>query len=377
MADRPLNLCLRLWTRISSSGWRHPPAAGFRGGTHGPNHCRPWRGLISLLANLLAVALFSSHPPVLAQEAPNLDQGDQGLIPVTLALQWKPQSQFAGYYLARDKGYYRAAGLEMNFLHANTDRGSLRLLTEGEAELATAALSDALLLAPHLVQIAQVVRRDTNLIIGWKDMGIQGINDLDGKPVSYWQGVASTFDAFFTLHHIRPIPIPQYYSINLFLERGVAACAAKGYNDLHRLWQAGIDPEQVTVFRIRDFGVGFPEDGLYAESGWAERHPDLLDPLRQATLRGWRYAQSHPEEAIALVMAETRLARIPTNLPHERWMLRHMLDNIFVPDEEADLAGSLKESEFQRAATKLQSAGLLAQVPDFSRFAPLEGANRD
>lgn len=300
-------------------------------------------------------------------------QDSQGLIPVNLALQWKPQSQFAGYYLARDKGYYREAGVEMKFLHANTDRGSLRLLTEGEAELATAALSDALLLASRLVQIAQLLRRDSNLIIGWKDMGIYQVKDLDGKPVSYWQGVSSTFDAFFNLHHIRPIPIPQYYSINLFLERGVAACAAKEYNDLHRLWQAGIDPDQVTVFKIRDYGQGFPEDGLYAESGWANRHPDLLGPLREATLKGWQYAQSHPEEAIALVMAETRQARIPTNLPHEQWMLRHILEAIFVPGEDPAVAGSLRAAEFQQAATTLQAAGLLAELPDFARFAPLAG----
>lgn len=305
------------------------------------------------------------------------EQSSPGLIPVTLALQWKPQSQFAGYYLARDQGYYREAGVEVHFLHASTDRGSLRLLTEGEAELATAALSDALLLAPRLVQIAQLVRRDSNLIIGWRDMGIHEVEDLDGKPVSYWQGVASTFDAFFTLHRIRPITIPQYYSINLFLERGVAACAAKEYNDLHRLWQAGIDLDQVSVFKIRDYGLGFPEDGLYAEAGWADRHPELLGPLRQATLKGWRYAQSHPEEAIAAVMAETRLARIPTNLPHEQWMLRHLLEAIFIPEEDPGLVGSLRLTEFQRAATTLKAAGLLAELPDFARFAPLEGGTSE
>lgn len=325
----------------------------------------PWSLLIPVLCLLLITA---SEIPAAAEGTPP----GPGLTPIRLALQWKPQSQFAGYYLARDKGYYREAGVEVSFLHANTDRGSLRLLSEGEAELATAALSDALLLAPRLVQIAQLVRRDANLIIGWRDMGIHEIQDLDGKPLSYWQGVSSTFDAFFSLHGIEPIPIPQYYSINLFLMRGVAACAAKEYNDLHRLWQAGIDPEQISVFKIRDYGLGFPEDGLYAEADWADRHPQLLAPLRQATLRGWRYAQAHPEEAIEVVMAETRLARIPTNLPHERWMLRHILEDIFVPQEGPEGAGTLSASEFQRAADTLQQAGLLAEVPDFARFAPLE-----
>ena len=322
-----------------------------------------WMGRSGAPRGWLAGILLFAVPAAGAGEGP---------IPVNLALQWKPQSQFAGYYLARDKGYYREVGVAVSFLHANTDRGSLQMLSAGEAQLATAALSDALLLAPRLVQIAQLLRRDSNLIIGWKDMGIEQVNDLDGKPVSYWQGVSTTFEAFFKLHDIHPIAIPQYYSINLFLERGVAACAAKEYNDLHRLWQAGIDLEQVTVFKIRDYGLGFPEDGLYAEADWADRHPDLLAPLRQATLKGWRYAQAHPEEAIAVVMAEARQARIPTNLPHEQWMLRHVLEAIFVPGEDPGIAGSLTKGDFQTAVGTLQSAGLLAEPPDFARFAPLE-----
>ena len=322
-----------------------------------------WMGRSGAPRGWLAGILLFAVPAAGAGEGP---------IPVNLALQWKPQSQFAGYYLARDKGYYREVGVAVSFLHANTDRGSLQMLSAGEAQLATAALSDALLLAPRLVQIAQLLRRDSNLIIGWKDMGIEQVNDLDGKPVSYWQGVSTTFEAFFKLHDIHPIAIPQYYSINLFLERGVAACAAKEYNDLHRLWQAGIDLEQVTVFKIRDYGLGFPEDGLYAEADWADRHPDLLAPLRQATLKGWRYAQAHPEEAIAAVMAEARQARIPTNLPHEQWMLRNVLEAIFVPGEDPGVAGSLSESDFHTATGTLQSAGLLAEPPDFARFAPLE-----
>ena len=71
-------------------------------------------------------------------------------------------------------------------------------------------------------------------------------------------------------------------------------------------------------------------------------------------------------------MAEARQARIPTNLPHEQWMLRNVLEAIFVPGEDPGVAGSLSESDFHTATGILQSAGLLAEPPDFARFAPLE-----
>jgi len=339
----------------------------------------PIAGLFSRSWPLLAVCLLLLVPVLDAAETLGATEAGQGRdpIPLTLALPWQPQSQFAGYYLARDKGYYRAAGVELSFLHANSERGSLALLAEGKAELALAALTDALPQASGLVQIAQMVRRDTNMIIGWKDMGITRVLDLDGKPLSFWNSVATTFEAFFALNDVRPIRIPQYYSVNLFLARGVAACAAKEYNEFHRIWQAGIDPEQISAFRIRDYGLGFPEDGLYAEAGWAAHHSDLLASLRQASLQGWRYAQSHPEEAIALVMAEMRRARVPTNLPHEQWMLRHILDDIFIPGEDQALAGRLTATEFEQVAETLQAAGLLQAWPSFAHFAPLEVAAGD
>ena len=372
MVEPAPHLRLRSRTRISPPAGGYALTAGNAAAGQGGGACPSLLHRLGLgLSRWLLCALLLALP--LAAGA----REGTDLVPVTLALQWKPQSQFAGYYLARDHGYYREAGLDVTFVHANTDRGSLMILTAGEAQLATAALTDALLLAPRLVQIAQLVRRDSNLIIGWKDMGILRVEDLDGKPVSYWQGVSSIFEAFFTLHDIRPIPIPQYYSINLFLERGVAACAAKEYNDLHRLFQAGIDLDQVSVFKIRDYGLGFPEDGLYAEAGWAGRHPELLAPLRQATLKGWRYAQAHPEEAIAVVMAEARQARVPTNLPHEQWMLRHLLESIFIPGEDPAVAGSLEVTAFREAAATLQAAGLLREAPDVARFAPLEDRTRD
>jgi len=313
-----------------------------------------------------------------------LPSSGTALTVVRLALQWQPQSQFAGYYLARDKGLYRAAGLDLRLLHANPEHSSLDMLRAGAADLATLFLTDALSAASPrfadrsvesaIVQVAQLVQRSNLMLLAWKDMGITKAKGLDGQRVSYWPGGFSTsFQAFFAAGGIRPAVIPQYYSVNLFLQRGVVGCAAMEYNEYHRIWQSGIDSERITAFRMRDYGLGFPEDGLYATAHWVRDHPELARAVRRAILAGWTYARAHPQEAIDAVSAEARQAGVSTNRPHERWMLRHILDSIFVAGTPPAAFGSLDRSAFASAVLALRSAGLMDQAPEFAVFVPFEG----
>ena len=290
-----------------------------------------------------------------------------------LALQWRPQSQFAGYYMARDRGFYRAAGFDVTLLHGSAKKGALEMLEDGQADLATALLVDGVVKAPQLALVLQVVRRSNLMLIGWKDQGIIDVGSLDQRRISHGgDGAALAFAAFFARHGVRPQVIPQYASIRLFLLGGVAACSAMEYSEYHLLAQAGIDRERVTTFLMRDYGLGFPEDGLYARSDWIAGHAEAALAMRRATLAGWQYARDHLEETLDVVIAEAQRAQLPVNRPHERWMLRHLLDSIFVPGEKPEQAGSLSASEFQATAQALQGAGFIKQLPSFSRFAPFD-----
>ncbi len=293
------------------------------------------------------------------------------LTPLNLALQWKPQSQFAGFYLARDKGFYRDAGLNVTLLHGSSRRSALSMLEDGQADLATAFLVDALSTSPDSSLIVQLVRRSNLMLIGWKEKGINDVASLDKQKVSHWENASSlSFTLFFAQNGVHPQIIPQYYSIKLFLQRGVSACAAMEYNEYHLLAQAGIDPDQITTFKMRDYGLGSPEDGLYAKTDWIDRHRETALAIRRATLAGWEYARDHPEEALDIVIAEAHRAKLPANRPHERWMLRHILDSIFISGTKPEEVGTLSPSAFKASTQALIDAGLLKKTPDFSRFAP-------
>ncbi len=319
--------------------------------------------VISILALLLqwsAVCAWS------AEESP---------FPLKLALQWLPQSQFAGYYIARDRGFYRDAGLEVTLIHTGPGPSSLDYVADGKADFATMFLADAIVKcrAPvPLAQVAQILRRSNLMLVAWKNMGIEKPSDLDGQLVTYWPSAFSAaFETFFSLHGIRPEFRPQNYTVNLFLHRGVAACAAMFYNEYHKIYQAGVDNDRLTVFMMRDYGLGFPEDGIYAPAETAASHPEICAALRHATLAGWEYAGQHRDEAVEAVLRESRLLGVPANRPHTRWMLDSVLLSIFPADNEG-APGRLDSDAYSNVVETLVKAGLISGAPPFEIFAPLE-----
>lgn len=303
-------------------------------------------------------------------------------LPVRLALQWQPQSQFAGYYMAQKKGFYREAGLTVTLLHGDIERSSRAMLADGSADAGSLMLADAIVAAQagaadtaatqvSLRQLSQLFQHSLLTLVAWKDMGIERPEDLNGRPVSLWQGSFSlAYEAFLRKHGASPVRIPQYGSVQLFLQRGVVAAAAMEYNELNRLYLAGIDADRLTVFRMRDFGLGMPEDGLYARADWAARHPQAARALSQATLRGWEYARQHPEETLDTVLELAEKAGVVTNRAHERWMLKTVLAAIFVDGAAPDAVGRIDPDMYARAVRSLREAGLIdaAAVPALADF---------
>jgi len=332
-----------------------------------------WRSLLCTMIALPTLLLLTSG--AWAQDVPcQSTNSAPPLFKLRIALQWLPQSQFAGFYMARDQGLYLEAGLDVSLIHTGPGPSPLDFIERDDSDFATLFLADAIVASEKygLINIAQLAQRSTLMLVGFKDMGILKPADLDGKAVSYWQSAFSAaFEAFFRQQGLHPIAVPQHYSVNLFLRRGVAACAVMEYNEYHRIFQAGVDFDELTIFRMADFGLGFPEDGLYTTATFAQQHPDICRTLRQATMAGWEYARTHPEKAVDTVLRESRQAEVPANRPHARWMLDHLLLSIF-PADETGQPGTLKKTEYTATANSLVNSGLLLRIPPYTQFAPLE-----
>jgi NitT/TauT family transport system substrate-binding protein len=292
---------------------------------------------------------------------------------------WTPQAQFAGFYAALDKGIYARYGIDLKILKSGPGCSPIQVLAEGGADFAVAWLTTALLhrdAGVPLINLAQLNQRSSLMLIAKKAAGIQTLADLNGKKVGLWEGdVAIPLRTLFAVHRVEVREIRQSYTVNLFLRGGIDATSAMWFNEYHTIINAGLDAEELNTFFLSDYGMSFPEDGIYTLEKTLRRDPGLADAFVAATLEGWRYAFDHPEEALDIVIKYMREARLPANRMHQKWMLDRMRD-LMMPGSPQTAFGQLREQDYVAVARVLQKDGLIRRYPDFADFSRGTGAGK-
>lgn len=283
--------------------------------------------------------------------------------------QWSPQAQFAGYYVAYEKGFYRQHGIDLKIIQGGPERSPTDYLRKGETDFATTWLSTAIRLrsqGERLVNIGQIVQRSALMLIARKADGILSPSDLEGKKVGIWGGDFSIQPrAFLRKYGLKVKVVPQSFSVNLFLRGGVDAASAMWYNEYHTIINSGVDPEELTTFFFDAYGLNFPEDGIYASEELCMKDPELCSAFVKASLEGWAYAFSHAEEALNIVMNYMSAAKIPASRSHQKWMLERMQDIIMT---DRSRPGVLNRKDYEAVCRELQRAGLIKKTPEFTSF---------
>jgi NitT/TauT family transport system substrate-binding protein len=291
--------------------------------------------------------------------------------PVRLVLHWKPQAQFAGYYVAVEKGIYAAHGLDVTVISGGPDIDSFAELRAGRADFALGFLSGALSAerqgAP-IVDVCQVVNRSSLMLVAWRDK-VKTREDLNASRVTLWgSSFRAACDAFFSAAGVHPRLLPQFYTVNLFLRHGVDACCAMEYNEYNTILLSGVDPQELTTFPMRRYGLGFPEDGVYTLASTQAQSPELCADFAAATMQGWEYCRDHPDEALDIMMKKTAEAHVPTNRVHQSWMLEHVLASVFPGKNDSWQAGKLALADYTRTKGIMIGEGQIASGPSYERF---------
>lgn len=317
--------------------------------------------------------LFVAALSCLGTQAFSQETGDPGGPKVfRFLMQWSPQSQFAGYYLAADRSLFEKSGVQVEIIEGGPERDPAAWLRAGKADFATLFLTGALAARAEgvpVVHLAQVVNRSTQMLVAWKKHGIEELADLDERRVSVWGGgFRPGYLAVFESAGVRPEIVPQYYSVNLFLHEGVVACAAMEYNEYHMLYQAGIDHGALAAWYMRDIGFDIPEDGIYCLEETYRRYPAACQAIAEASLAGWRLAGEDPEAALDTVMHHVLVPNVPTNRPHMRWMLEKILPAILPGEEGSWTFGVLDPKDYARAAETLKRYGVVDTAPSYAAF---------
>ena len=235
--------------------------------------------------------------------------------PVTLNLQWVTQAQFAGYYVALEKGWYAAEGIDLTIRPGGPDSSPVNAVRLGSAQFGTSLLADIIVAnqgANDLLSIAQIQQTNGLLLLAKKDSGIVKPKDFAGKKVGIWLGNwEAQFNALMAKEGIGANDftlVSQGFSMDSFINGELDVASAMIYNEYYSVVESGIKPEELTVINYADYGLGFPGDVLFTSKEIAQKNPDLCLGMVRASLRGWQYAIENPEEAVEIVLKHDQSA---------------------------------------------------------------------
>ncbi|MBA4393855.1 MAG: ABC transporter substrate-binding protein [Desulfobacca sp.] len=284
---------------------------------------------------------------------------------------WSPQAQFAGYYVAYEKGLYKKYGLDLTIIPGGPARSPIEYLGKNKATFGSLWLCSALEKRAEglkLVNIAQIMQKSALMLVAKKSSGIKTIQDLEGKKVGLWRNEFQIQPrALFKKYNLKIKVIPQSFSVNLFLRDGVDLASAMWYNEYHTILNSGLNPEELTPIFFYEHGLNFPEDGLYCLEDTIKMDPQLAQNFVKASLEGWLYAFSHTEETLDILLKYMTLANVPANRVHQKWMLSRMKD-LIIDQEQKDSFGTLNKIDYDRVAGELKAVGLIRTIPDFKSF---------
>lgn len=227
------------------------------------------------------------------------------LTPVTLQLKWTHAFQFAGYYAAQMRGYYREAGLEVTLREARPGDDPLNMVLSGQAEFGVGTSS--LLLARHrgapVVVLAVIFQHSPLVLLSKSSDPAPDVHGLLGKRVM----LEPQSDELLAYLQQEGIPsrritwLAHSYLPTALLDPGVDAVSAYSINEPYYLDQAGL---RYQTYTPRSAGIDFYGDNLFTRESLLAESPDMVRAFRAASLRGWQYAMAHPEDIVQWLVRE-------------------------------------------------------------------------
>jgi NitT/TauT family transport system substrate-binding protein len=211
---------------------------------------------------------------VMVMLATGLAFSTQAADKVTIQLKWVTQAQFAGYYVAQDKGYYQAAGLDVTIKPGGPDIAPPQVIAGGGADVIVDWMPSALASREKgvtLVNIAQIFKKSGMMLTCRKDSGIKSPADFRGKTLGVWfYGNEYPF-----LSWMSQLGIPttggsngvsvlrQGFNVDPILQKQAECVSTMTYNEYWQVVDAGLSPSELVVYKYEDQGVSTLEDGLY------------------------------------------------------------------------------------------------------------------
>ena len=275
---------------------------------------------------------------------------------LTLQLKWVTQAQFAGYYVAKDKGFYKDEKLDVTIKAGGPDVAPPQVIAGGGADVVIDWMPSALATREKgiaLVNIAQVFKRSGMELTCRADSGVKTPADFKGKTLGVWFGGNEyPFLSWMDKLKLRTSGpdadikvLKQGFNVDPLLQKQAACISTMTYNEYWQLIDAGMKPEQLVVFKYEDQGVATLEDGIYTLDAKL-KDPATVDKLARflrASVKGWDYAIKNQPEAVKIVLKNDT-----TGAQTEKHQTRMMGEIAKLVADQPKGIGYLEEADYQR-----------------------------
>ena len=283
---------------------------------------------------------------------------------VTIQLKWVTQAQFAGYYVAQEKGYYKAEGLDVTIKPGGPDISTPQVIAGGGADVIVDWMPSALASREKgvaLVNIAQIFNRSGMMLTCRKDSGIRSPSDFRGKTLGVWfYGNEYPFLSWMSQLGIPTsggsngvTVLKQGFNVDPIFQKQAHCVSTMTYNEYWQVVDGGLSPSELVVYKYEDQGVATLEDGLYvleknlSNSAFVNKMARFL----RASIKGWEFAANNPDTAADIVLENDDTGAQTEK--HQRRMMREINKLIVGFYSKGQGVGYLKPSDYERTVNVL------------------------
>ncbi len=280
---------------------------------------------------------------------------------VTLQLKWVTQAQFAGYFVAKDKGFYKEEGLDVTIKPGGPDVAPPQVIAGGGADVIIDWMPSALASREKglpLVNIAQPFKRSGMMLTCRKDSGVKAPSDFPGRTLGVWfYGNEYPFLSWMGRLNIPTdgssngvTVLKQGFNVDPILQKQADCVSTMTYNEYWQIIDAGLGADELVTFKYEDQGVATLEDGLYVlEKNLSD--PKFVDKMARfvrASMKGWAWARENSDAAADIVLDNDETGAQTEK--HQRRMMGEI-------NKLTAGGGKLSEADYKRTVDTLLSGG--------------------
>ena len=289
---------------------------------------------------------------------------------VTLQLKWVTQAQFAGYFVALEKGFYDEEGLNVTIKPGGPDVAPVQVLMGGGADVMVDWMPSALAAREQgapVVNIAQPFKSSGMMLTCLKESGVATPADFKGKTLGVWFG-GNEYPFLNWMNKLGlktdgsdVTVLKQGFNVDPLLQKQAACISTMTYNEYWQVIDAGVSADDLVTFKYEDEGVATLEDGLYviedklSDPAFVEKMAKFV----RASMKGWKYAEANPDEAAMIVLDNDETGAQTEG--HQKRMMGEIAKLTAGSD------GTLDAADYDRTVAALMSGGsdpVITKIPE-------------